>query len=65
MNSTLENSNIDKVASRTTNLIPEERKLLPGLINKFDELFDSTLGKWDTAPVDPKIRPHSKTFNPQ
>ena len=50
------------VASRATWLNTEEWKLLLGLINEFEELFDVTLVKWDTQPVDLELVPVSRIF---
>ena len=56
------NPNIEKVTTKTTQLITEE-KLLLGLLNEFEDLFDGTLGKWYTETIYLKISPDYKTFN--
>ena len=34
----------------------KERKRLLNLLRKYEELFDGTLGKWNTTPVDLELR---------
>ena len=51
------------VTSRATQLKPKKVKLFIGLLNKFEVLFDYTIGKWYTEPVDLELKSGSKTFN--
>ena len=41
----------------------EERTLLLSLLEKFDDLFDGTLGDWYTEPVDLELKPDPRPFN--
>ena len=41
----------------------EERTQRLRLLKYFDDLFDGTLGDWDTEPVNMEIKPGSKPFN--
>ena len=48
MESTYKWDNIKEVESRSTKLSSNQRKLILGLLNEFEDLFDSVQGKWDT-----------------
>ena len=38
----------------------KERKILLILLNKFEGVFDSTLGMWNTTPEDLELRDNTK-----
>ena len=41
----------------------DERSQLLGLLKDFEDLFDVTLGEWDTETVNISLNTDSKTFN--
>ena len=41
----------------------EQRGKLLGFIGEFEDLFDGTLGKWDTESVELDLKRWSKMFN--
>ena len=54
---------IEHVASNAVQLNAEERTKLIALIKEFDDLFDGTLGEWDTKTIDLELMPDSKLFD--
>ena len=42
--------------------VPEETKLL-GLLTEFEELFDGTLGDWDSEPVSLQLKEGKKPYH--
>ena len=48
IDSTYEKSELEQVSYIEIHMNPEERNMLLGPINYFEELFDGTIGKWDT-----------------
>ena len=40
-----------------------ERTQLISPLEDFEDLFDGTIGDWDTDPVDLELNPNSKPFN--
>jgi transposase InsO family protein len=56
-------ADLEKVVEECTHLTVEERKKLLKLLQKFEHLFDGTIGTWQTEPVDlelkdPNAKPH-------
>ena len=51
-NITYKKADLKQVADNATQLNAEERTMLLGLLKDFKDLFDGTLGDWDTEPVD-------------
>jgi transposase InsO family protein len=45
-------ADFDKVIEESKHLTTEEQELLHTLLNKYESLFDGTLGNWNTAPTD-------------
>ena len=41
-------------------LNPSEREIPLNILNKFEDLFDGTLGTWNTAQVDLKLKDDAK-----
>ena len=52
-----------KQAVNYSHLNAEERTLILSLLEKFDDLFDGTLGDWYTEPVDLELNPDPRPFN--
>ena len=61
--STYEKSDLKQVADNATQLNTEEKTQLLRLLKYFEDLFDDTLGDWDTEPIDLELKPYSKPFN--
>ena len=40
-----------------------ERTQLLRLLGNFQDLFDGTIGDWDTETIDLELNPYSKPFN--
>ena len=56
-------ADLQKIVDECTHLSKEEQRQLLKLLQKFEHLFDGTLGTWQTEPVDlelkdPDIKPH-------
>ena len=56
-------ADLDQASSNTTQMNAEERNQLLVILKDFEELFDGTLGDWDTHPVDLELNIDSKPFN--
>ena len=63
LNSTYDKADLKQVADNVTQLNAEERTLLLCLFGDFWDLFDGTLGDWDTETVILELNPDSKPFN--
>ena len=62
-----EAANLDELVSESTNLDVDQQKALRYLLGKYEDLFDGTLGDFDTDPISLEIKPgmtpvHSKPF---
>jgi len=62
-----EAANLDELVSESTNLDIDQQKALRYLLGKYEDLFDGTLGDFDTDPISLEIKPgmnpvHSKPF---
>ena len=68
INATYTPADLDKIVAECTHLSKEEQSNLLRLLKKFENLFDGTLGTWDTTPVDielkdPNVKPyHAKPY---
>ena len=51
LDSTYEKAYFEHIAANATQLNSKERDMLLYLLNKFEELFDGTLGEWYTETV--------------
>ena len=40
-----------------------DKKALLTLLQQYEELFDGTLGSWDTEPVHLELKPDAKPFH--
>ena len=56
-------ADLKQVAYNEIHMDAEERTQLLRLLQYFEDLFDGTLGYWDTEPVDLELKPGSKAFN--
>ena len=68
INATYTPAGLDKIVAECTHLSKVEQGNLFQLLKKFENLFDGTLGAWDTTPVDielkdPNLKPyHAKPY---
>ena len=62
LDSTYEKADLKQVVN-DSHLNAEERTLLLSLLEYFEDLFDGTLGDWDTEPIDLELNPYFKPFN--
>ena len=58
-----ENADLEQVAANATHLNAEDRTQQLCLIKYFEDLFDGTIGLWDTDTIDPELKTDSKPFN--
>ena len=49
IDSTYAKSNLGQVAMDATQINTKKRNMIPGLLNKFDNLFGGNMEKWDTV----------------
>ena len=56
-------ADLKQVAASATQMNNEETTQLLRLLEDFKDLFDGTLGAWDTEPVNLELNPGSKSFN--
>jgi hypothetical protein len=61
-------ADLKEIVQKATHLDKKQKKLLYALLLKFEEVFDGTLGKWRTEPVDFELidgaQPHSQRHYP-
>ena len=58
-----EKANINKIINDCTHLSIDERYDLFKLLQKYESLFDGTLGEWDTTPVSLQVKPGEKPYH--
>ena len=56
-------ADLDKIANNAEQLNDEQRAKLLVLLKDFEDVFDGTLGKWKTDPVDIELKPDAKPVN--
>jgi hypothetical protein len=60
LNSKYEKTDLDQVAAGAEELDEHQQKKLLSLLKDFEDLFDGTLGKWNTDPIDIETKPDHK-----
>ena len=61
-------ADLNKIVEECKHLTPEEQRQLLSLLQKYEDLFDGTLGTWKTDPIelelkDPDVKPyHAKPY---
>jgi len=61
-------ADLDKIVQECTHLTKTEQRQLLKLLQKYEDLFDGSLGTWKTAPIqlelkDPNVKPyHAKPY---
>ena len=63
LNSNYVKSDLEQVAANSTEMNDKEITKLLRFIKGFEDVFDGTLGYWDTEPVDLDLNPDSKPFH--
>ena len=63
LDSKYEKADPSKVFEDANNLDKQQNEMLLKLLKQYNELFDSTLGKWKTALVIIKMRPDANPVN--
>ena len=63
IDSTYAKSNLGQVAMDATQINTKKRNMIPGLLNKFDNLFGGNMEKWDTDPVELELKTDYKPVN--
>ena len=58
-----EKSNLEEIYQSAHQLDTKEQVMFLHLIKDFEELFYLTLGKWNTGPVEIKLKPDDKTLS--
>ena len=53
-------ADLNNTIKRLQKLTKEQHRYLLNLMQKIEELFEETLGKWKTDPVDFELRENSK-----
>ena len=56
-------ANLTQVSNNTTQMNAEERTQILIIRQYFEDLFDGTLGDWDTDYVNLELNPNSEPFN--
>ena len=51
---------LEKIANEANDLDSTEQQLLSSLLIEFDDIFDSTLGEWNTELIELKLKPDQK-----
>ena len=61
--STYVNEYLEYVAANVTLINADDRTQILRLLQYFEDLFDGTIGEWDTGPVDLELNIYYKYFN--
>ena len=60
LNSKYEKANLNKIVEGSRNLDKDQKQMLLKLLKQYETPFDGTLGRWNTTPVNIKLRRNSK-----
>ena len=63
IDSTYAKGELEQLAANATQMNAEERIQLLRILQDFEDLFDGTLGDWDTDTINIELKPYYKTFN--
>ena len=63
LDSKYEKADLNKVVEDAETLNRDQKRMLLKLLKQYEKLFDGTLGKWRTNPVEIETRPDSKPVN--
>ena len=56
-------ADLRSVVDKCTHLKLEEREMLFKLLNKYKDLFDGTLGRWNLGTYDIELKPDAKPYH--
>jgi len=56
-------ADLNQVVQDCTHLTDTEKSALGKLLAKYQDLFDGTLGTWDTEPIELELRPDAKPYH--
>jgi len=56
-------ADLDKIVQESTHLTDQEKSTLGKLLARYQDLFDGTLGTWNTDPIELELRPEVKTYH--
>jgi len=56
-------ADLNKIVQECTHLTDTEKSALGKLLAKYHDLFDSTLGTWQTEPIELELRPDAKPYH--
>ena len=63
LDSEYEKADLNRIVDKADNLDSDQKQMLLKLLKQFENLFDGTLGKWNTNPVIIEMKPDAKTIN--
>ena len=63
LNNTYAKSDLDNVAASVVQIYKNQCKKLSSLLKEVEDLFDGTLVKWDTTPVDLEVKTGYEPLN--
>ena len=63
LNSNYEKADLKEVVANAHQLNNEEKGQLLTLLRDFEDIFDGTLGYWDTGPVNIELKPNATPYN--
>ena len=58
-----EAADLEKVCSAQDHLRVEEQRQLLALLDKYKDLFDGTLGKWNHEPIELELKPDAEPYH--
>ena len=68
LDSKYDKANLEEVVKKAKHLTEKERDMLYHLLKKYENIFDGSLGEWETDPVDFELKddakPHSQRHYP-
>ena len=56
-------ADLEAITEQCTHLTSEEQTLLFNLLKKYEDLFDGTLGTWQTEPIELELREDAKPYH--
>ena len=63
LDSKYEKANLKEIVANAKNLDEDQKHMLLKLLKQYETLFDGTLGRWNTTPVNIELRPNSNPVN--
>ena len=63
LDSKYEKANLEEIVANAKNLDEGQKQMFIKLLKQYETLFDETLGRWNTTPVNIELRSNSKPVN--